>query len=145
MRDMRVSDERRRFFRHSYGVPIRLDLGNDRETGESAFCRDLSIGGLSFIWPERISRGKRLGIEIAVGKKRFEVSAKVAYSREESESSGYRTGVTFLDAPSAFRAKIAEEVLQILDFRKSASKELGYELSEEEATRRWLEGHLRGA
>jgi hypothetical protein len=139
---MRILDERRRFFRHPYSVPIRLELSPGAEVRHPV-TKDLSIGGISFVWREKIARGKRVGIEIAVRRRTFEVNGRVAYSHEE-EGGGWRTGVTFLDAPSAFRAKIAEEVLQILDFRTTLSKESGTEVSEEEAAARWLERHARG-
>ena len=44
----------------------------------------------------------------------------------------------FQDAASAFQAKLAEEVLEILAYQKKISSRLGYRISEEEAAKRWI-------
>ena len=68
----------------------------------------------------------------------FDVQAKVVYSKEDRRSARFSTGVSFVDFPSAFKARLAEEVLQILEYRKSISRELGHEVSEEEAAKKWV-------
>ena len=129
--------ERRKFFRHPIRVPIRLRLHS--RTGETVSqSSDLSLGGLSFVWPRKLSRGALLDITIPVKEKLFELCGKVVYSREDRKTARYSTGVSFVDFPSAFRARLAEEVLEILEFRKSISRERGQEVSEEEAASQWV-------
>ncbi len=60
------------------------------------------------------------------------------YSKEDRKTGAYRTGVSFHDPCSALRAKLAEEALKILEYRKTLSKELGREVSEEEAAEKWI-------
>ena len=100
--------------------------------------KDVSLGGLSFVWPSRLSKGCLLTLSIPVKEKVFDVRARVAYSRGYKKSNQYNTGVAFLNSPDAFKAKLAEEVLQIIEYQKSISRELGYELSEEEAAKKWI-------
>ena len=132
--------ERRKFFRHPIQVPIRL---KPLEKSLSTVSRsvDLSLGGLNFIWPKKLSKGLLLDITIPVKEKLFEIRAKVAYSREDRKTARYSTGVTFVDFPSAFKARLAEEVLEILQFRKLISRDKGHEVSEEEAASQWVREH----
>ena len=79
-----------------------------------------------------------IALRIPVKEKLFDIKAKVVFCKEERGSAHYRTGVSFVDSPSAFKAKLAEEVLQILEYRKSISRQLGYEISEEMAAKKWI-------
>ena len=132
--------ERRKFFRHPIQVPIRLRLAQKSEGLPSTSC-DLSLGGLSFVWPRKLTRGTLLELTIPVKEKLFELRAKVVYSREDRKTARFSTGVSFVDFPSAFKARLAEEVLQILEFRKAISREAGHEVSEEEAASQWVRDH----
>ncbi len=130
--------EKRKFFRHPIHVPIRLRFIDEDKTAVSE-STDLSLGGLCFLWKKRLTKGKLLMLTIPVKEKIFDdIKAKVAYSREDRKTAHYRTGVAFMDAPSAFKAKLAEEALQILQYQKELGRELGHEVSEEEAADRWI-------
>ena len=131
-----LGKERRGFFRHPIRVPIRLRLAKKEAVPSQS--EDLSLGGLSFVWPRKLARGARLDITIPVKEKLFELHAKVAYAREDRKTARYAIGVSFTDFPSAFKARLAEEVLQILEFRKTRSLEVGHEVSEEEAASQWV-------
>ena len=132
--------EKRSFYRHPVNVPIqlRIEKAPDAYVSES---KDISLGGLSFVWPSRISKGSLLTISIPVKEKVFDVRARVAYSKSYKKSNQYRTGAAFIGSPDAFKAKLAEEVLQIIEYQKSISRELGYELSEEEAAKKWISSY----
>lgn len=132
--------ERRNFFRHPIQVPLRLKPTKNAASS-NATSQDLSLGGLNFIWPRKLSRGSLLDITIPVKEKLFELRAKVAYSREDRKTARYFIGVTFVDFPSAFKARLAEEVLEIMEFRKTISRELGHDVSEEEAASQWVRDH----
>lgn len=132
-----LTKEKRRFFRHPIHVPIRLRLA-ETEAYHPSHSADISLGGLNFTWSKKLDRGTLLDITIPVKEKLFDIRARVVYSKEDRRSAHYRTGVSFVDYPSAFKAKLAEEVLQILEYRKSMSRELGHDISEEEAAKKWV-------
>ena len=138
-----LGKERRQFFRHPIQVPIRLRVAQ-RNGSVVSSSRDISLGGLNFIWPKKLMRGTLLDITIPVKEKFFELRAKVVYCREDRRTARFSTGVSFVDFPSAFKARLAEEVLQILEFRKTLSRDTGHEVSEEEAATRWVRENAAG-
>ena len=129
--------EKRRFYRHPIGVPISLSATKEKRGGRSKSL-DVSLGGLSFLWPRKLPKGALVGVNIAVKDKLFEIPSTVAYTQENRKSGKYRTGVCFTDYPSAFMARLAEEMLEILQYRKDLSQELGREIPEEEAASEWI-------
>ena len=137
-----ASKEKRKFFRHPIHVPIQLSIevaSNKQKDWHSSEAVDLSLGGLSFFWKNKLPKGISLILSIPVNEKIFQnIHAKVTYSVEDKKSTRFRTGVRFMDIPSAFKAKLAEEALQILQYQKELSRELGETISEEEAATRWI-------
>ncbi len=129
--------EKRRFFRHPINVPLDLRVAGMPES-KKLQSNDISLGGLNFSWPQKLSRGSVLDITLQVKEKHFDIRAKVVYSKEDRKTARFLTGVSFVDFPSAFKAKLAEEVLQILEYRKLVSRQLGHEISEEEAAKKWI-------
>jgi len=129
--------ERRQFFRHPISVPIRLRVATHERLLTSS-SSDISLGGLNFSWSKKLPKGTLIDITIPVKERFFDVKAKVVYSKEDKKTARFRTGVSFTDFPSAFKARLAEEVLQILEYRKMISRELGHEVSEEEAASKWV-------
>lgn len=130
--------ERRKFFRHRISVPLHLS----HEDSSSPFVSDsadLSLGGLCFLWKNKLPKGKILNVTIPVKERFFVVQGKVCYCREDRKSGRYRTGISFMDGSSAFKAKLAEEALEIIEYRKKLSKEQGREVPEEEAARQWIQ------
>ena len=129
--------EKRRFYRHPISVPLVLRTSKKEKEGQSQSL-DVSLGGLSFLWPERLSKGSLIDIKIAVKKKRFEIKSKVAYAKEDQKTGKFRTGVCFADDSSAFVARLAEQMLEIIKYRKNLSQKSGHEISEEEAANQWI-------
>ena len=129
--------ERRQFFRHPIHAPLKL-RGAPQDCVFTATSADISLGGLNFSWPKKLLKGTQLDITIPVKEKFFDIKAKVVYSKEDKKTAHFLIGVYFTDFPSAFKARLAEEVLQILEFRKSLSRELGHEITEEEAAKKWV-------
>ena len=138
MNDAQKHKEKRRFLRHPIHAPIQLDVERQKNL-KAVESSDLSLGGLSFLWAKRLSKGEVLRIGIPVKQKLFEVVGRVVYAKEDRKTGRYRTGVSFVDPSSTFKAKLAEEALEILEFRKKISKELGHSVSEEEAAKQWIE------
>ncbi len=134
---MKTLVEKRRFRRHPLHVPLAVRA--DRDSGPSpSQSADLSEGGLSFLWPVVLPKDITLQITIPVKEKQYAVKGLVVYSVKDEESGFFRTGIRFTDASSTFTAKLAEETIEILDYRKKISVELGREITEEEAARRWV-------
>lgn len=129
--------EKRSFIRHPIHAPMRLHIPTEKEPVSSE-ALDLSLGGLSFLWRSKLLRGETIGLSILIKEKVFSINACVVFSEEDRKTGKYKTGVCFMDRPSAFKAKIAEEALEIIEYRKSLSKELGRNVSEEEAAKKWV-------
>lgn len=134
--------EKRQFFRHPVSVPIQLKMEDRPDTFVSE-SKDISMGGLSFIWPNKLPKKSLITLMIPVKEKVFEVTGRVAYCKNYKKSTEFRTGVNFADAPNAFKAKLAEELLQIIEYQRSASRELGRVVSEEEAAKRWVDKYAK--
>ena len=129
--------QRRKFYRHPIGVPIKLQLAG-KGRALSSKTKDISLGGLCFHWSDRLPKGAFITLTIPVGEKFFDINAKIAYTKEIKGNSDYRIGVRFTDFPSAFKARLAEEILKIHEFRNKLSRTIGSELTEEEAAARWI-------
>ena len=137
-------NEKRKYLRHPFGLPIRLAVPKDGEDSITA-SQDISQGGLCFLWKAPLSRGRAIHITIPVKEKRFELDARVTWSHRDSKMPGfYRTGVQFTDPSSAFKAKLAEETLEILAYQKRVSRDLGHEVSVEEAAQEWIGKYAAG-
>ena len=133
-----MANERREFFRHPIKVPIQLTR-IEGDTAENAQAEDLSQGGLAFFWPESIPEGTRLQLSIPVEKQLFKMQAHVTHSQKDADTGLFKTGVCFEDSVSSFRAKLAEEILQIRQYREKMSLLRGYPFSEEEAAKIWID------
>ena len=77
-------------------------------------------------------------VDIPIREKFFHIRARVVYSREDTQTSLYKTGVTFEDTDSLFKAKLAEEILAIEKFREKLVRLEGREVTEEEAASQWI-------
>ncbi len=132
-----TATDQRRFYRHPMHFPIHY-----KEAKSSGDTRtlDISEGGICFLAPKALILGRVLHIKIPVGDHVFRVKGHVAYSRPHPPPrlKRFRTGVAFANATQKFRAKLAEEMLQMKIFQQQISKALGYEVAEEEAAKRWI-------
>jgi c-di-GMP-binding flagellar brake protein YcgR len=133
-----MDNEKRKFFRHPLKVPIQLMQIEDGPPLSSRAV-DLSRGGLAFLWTEPFPEGTRLLLAIPFEKQLFKMNAHVAHSQKDTETGLFKTGVCFEDPASSFHAKLAEEIIQIRQYREKMSLLRGRELSEEEAARMWID------
>lgn len=134
----RMENEKRKFFRHPIKVPIQLTRVESKTSLKSQ-AEDLSQGGLSFLWPEPILEGTHLELSIPIEKQLFKMSAHVTHSQKDASTGLFKIGVCFQDSISAFRAKLAEEIIQIRQYREKMSLLRGRQLSEEEAAEIWID------
>jgi c-di-GMP-binding flagellar brake protein YcgR len=133
-----MENEKRKFFRHPIKVPIQLTRVEDK-TAVSSHAEDLSQGGLSFLWPESIPAGTHLKLSIPFEKLLFRMNAHVTHCEHDADTGLFKTGVCFEDSASAFRAKLAEEIIQIRQYCEKMSLLRGHQLSEGEAAQMWIE------
>lgn len=133
-----MENEKRKFFRHPIKVPIQLTRVENNAAVNSR-AEDLSQGGLAFLWPESIPEGTFLQLSIPVEKQLFKMKAHVTHSEKDTETGLFKTGVCFEDSVSSFRAKLAEEILQIRQYREKMSLLRGHPFSEEEAAKVWID------
>jgi len=129
--------EHRRFYRHPIRCPIQVREAavDQAERLESV---NISEGGLCFFCEHSLKPQTSVEVDIPIREKFFHIRARVVYSREDSQKSLFMTGVTFEDTDSLFKAKLAEEILAIEQFRESMARLEGREISEEEAARHWI-------
>jgi hypothetical protein len=133
-----MENEKRKFFRHPIKVPIQLTRV-EHSGAENARAEDLSQGGLAFFWPEPIPEGTHLQLSIPVEKQLFRMKAHVTHSEKDTSTGLFKTGVCFEDSISSFRAKLAEEIIQIRQYREKMSLLRGHPFSEEEAAKVWID------
>ena len=134
--------EKRRFFRHPVSVPIQYRTVTEKSSDKSSSV-DVSEGGMCFVAERFLPVGTRLSLRIPVGDQVFKVNGQVAYCSSSRDAGQFRTGVAFLDAENAFRAKLAEEILQINEHQRRISRELGRVVTEEDAARDWIQKHAK--
>ena len=134
--------EKRKFYRHPVSVPIQYQTVSEKAPDKSSSV-DVSEGGVCFMAGHYLPVGTKLSLRIPVGNQVFKVSGQVAYCASESGEPRFRTGVAFLDPASAFRAKLAEEMLQISEYQKKISLESGRDIGEEEAAREWIRKYAK--
>ena len=129
--------DQRRFYRHPIKCPIQV-----REAAEHPAERlesvNISEGGLCFFSEHSLVPKTSVEVDIPIREKSFHIRARVVYSHEDAQTSLYKTGVTFEDTDSLFKAKLAEEILAIEKFREALVRLEGREVSEEEAARQWI-------
>lgn len=133
-----MENEKRKFFRHPIKVPIQLTR-LENEVTVNARAEDLSQGGLAFFWPESIPEGAHLQLSIPIEKQLFKMRAIVTHSKKDVRTGLFKTGVNFEDPVSSFRAKLAEEIIQIRQYREKVSLLRGHPFSEEEAAQVWID------
>lgn len=137
--------EKRKFYRHPISVPIRYLAVQQAQISRplQSTTVDLSEGGICFLANDFLAKGAHLNLSIPVGDQVFTIRGQVAYSNLVPQIDRYRTGVAFTDPDSTFKAKLAEQMLQIKQYREKISQETAAEISEEEATRQWIEKYAR--
>ena len=128
---------RRNFLRHPLNVPL-LVFHTQMKQEYEPHTVNVSQGGLCFLSTEKLDKGLPVDITIPVKDKRFKIKAEVVYSRKDGKTGFFITGVSFKDYSSAFQAKLAEEMLDILNYQKKLSRESGHEVPEEEAAQKWI-------
>ena len=144
-----VWQERRSNVRHAVELPIRYRILTEAKplikTSPSAVpsnkTRNISDTGLLFLSSERFRVGVLLELTLPVKDKLFTIEGRVVHASQDSDSGLFRTGIHFPKLDSVFKVKMAEQVHQIEQYRKTLSQEEGRVVLEEEAAHRWIDEH----
>ncbi|HSW08958.1 PilZ domain-containing protein [Aquabacterium sp.] len=126
----------RQFIRHPVDVPVEIGIG-EAQAALAFHTHDISQGGLAVHSDLAVDPGVQVEIRIRYVQPAFEARARVAWCRP-GDTEGYELGVTFLDADDAFRARMVEQICHIEDYRKSALRQEGREVSLEDAAAEWI-------
>ena len=79
-----------------------------------------------------------LELTLPVKEATFTMQGRVVHASRDSETGLFRTGISFPQPDSVFKIKMAEQVYQIDQYRKTLSGKEGRAVSEEEAAHRWI-------
>lgn len=99
--------DRRRFPRFLYRAsqhvaPLDGDEPPPEETYREVQCCDISVAGISFLWPEEPDF-PRVAIRLRTGHRTMTLAARVVYHYPSIEPEGaYRVGCCFLDELESF-------------------------------------------
>lgn len=137
---VRQVEPRRRFIRHTTGVPIEVRAveggAGRREQGVN-----VSVGGLSFTSDTPIPLGSTIQIRITEVDPPFEAQARVVWLSPEEDH--YCVGVEFLEQGDAFRARMVEQVCAIEAYRHEQDR-AGRTLTSPEAAAEWITRYAGG-
>ncbi len=128
-----MQPNRPRFLHHPYGSPIRYRHYSAKNKGK---FREKQRLGLCFACKERLTPATLIKITIRTPNQSYHFLAVVSWCYRSTD--GYEAGVNFLREDDAFRARMAEQVCHIEDYRVRVKKEEGRELTSEAAAKEWI-------
>jgi c-di-GMP-binding flagellar brake protein YcgR len=128
--------ERRKFFRHPLNVPVKIRRLGRRAVGLRT--NNLSMGGLHLVTKQAWEQGERVELSFPLKDVRCKLRGRVAHCRQAPRKRSFEVGLEFTDADSAFRAKLAQEVLEIERYRHELERLLRRQVSEQEASKKWV-------
>ena len=137
-----MNKERRQHLRHPIRVPIKVRLGK-KDITLKAQTGDLSQAGMQFLTAEQIPKGTPIDVTIPIGDRVFRLYGWVVWTAPDPKSGLFKAGVSFDQPVMAFRAKLAEEVGRIQQFRNETERKTGRPVSEEEAAGIWIEKYAQ--
>ncbi len=112
---LKVLAERRRLPRLNFTEPVQYrSLFKPHETYSGSLARDLSAGGVRIIHYAGLAKESRviLLIDLPGTRRSIRLIARVAWNRERPLTSGYETGLQFIEITPEDRDSIAGSVEQ---------------------------------
>jgi hypothetical protein len=125
----------RGFIRHPTDIPIEIRLADQTRKHES--MRNVSRGGLCFLYPEAASVGSTIIVRIALTSPPFEAACRVTWC--QADGNAWQVGVEFLDQDMLFRLRMVEQICHIEHYRRTVQENQGRALSSHEAAIEWIE------
>ncbi len=144
-----MSKEKRTVKRYGFKLPIRYRAMTLAEDGKkmpaSPFRRgatqDVSHEGLLFLAVEKFPAGTAIELQVPTRGKFFYLDGRVTHVALDTQSGLFRTGIQFLNSQNIFKMKMAEQLMQIADYKKELSESENRSVTEQEAAERWIEKH----
>jgi hypothetical protein len=127
--------EERRFIRHPSDIPIEFASARLEEKA-SGEIQNVSLGGLAFEANYCPEDGELLEVRIPGVTPAFEAQGRVAWCR--SLDGKYEVGLQFVDASTAFRARMVEQVCHIENYKREVEQHEGRKLSGDTAAKEWI-------
>lgn len=127
---------RRRFLRHPADVPVEIAHSRSRHIRTQSSL-NIGYGGLLLDSQTPLPINQTVRLAIRLTQPPFEECARVAWCKPARK--GYEIGVEFMDADSAFRARMVEQICYIESYRLHIKKTQGRELSSKQAAMEWIE------
>jgi hypothetical protein len=125
----------REYIRHPSSIPLEV-----RTSGESDYSEDclsnVSVGGLSFRFPNRLRPGDRVTIRIPLLGEFAQLSGQVVWCNRLRDA--YEVGVAFLDVEQAFRTRMVEQICHIEQYKNQVLEQEGRRLTSEQAAAEWI-------
>ena len=143
--------EKRTAVRHAVELPVKYRvIGGEKRSGgslslavSSERTKDVSESGLLFLSSQPFKIGTFLELKIPIGDRIFTLEGRVVHNNRDFDSHFFRTGLQFSNPNSVFKVKMAEQIYQIDEYRKTLSTREGRSVSSEEAAQRWIEEHSK--
>lgn len=134
--------ERRQFYRHPIEVPIRITESSRRHPTQHT-SRNVSAGGICFLSDHPIPKGVSIHVAIPIHDQLFKLRGEVAYAAPDNKTGLFQTGVQFRDSLNLYRAKLAEEILDLEKYCKSLTDKRGSTIPRQEAEKKWVRKNAR--
>lgn len=103
-------EEKRRYYRVHLHIPIHYHFRRVNEDFGIVRTKDISIGGLSFLYDEFVAPNTNITLDIFILAQSMRVSAVVAWSGSLPHSYRCRLGVKFTKIDSRQRCVIADYI-----------------------------------
>jgi len=130
--------DKRRYYRHPVWAPLRYEIVEEGKHSGTHHSRDMSLAGLRFTANNHMHIGTILRLVVTLMKADLDILGQVVWQRKERDN-GWETGICFMNASAAFRARMLEQVVAIERFRCEKSDEGDREMTFDEAARLWVE------
>lgn len=133
--------------RKSVRYPLRVLLAVRPHDGSPPFVSragDLSEGGISFHAVKALALGSTLELDLSLRDARFTLKGTVVSCMELREEDGFRVGLSFVDPAVAFKLKLGEQAMRIIELQQELSEERGRPVLRAEAAQVWVERYAEG-
>ena len=143
--------EKRSSVRHAIELPVKYRVLSEREQTaklplsetQVSKAKNISDTGLLFLSSEQFKVGMLLELTFPVKDKVFMMEGRVVHASRDAETRLFRTGIYFPNENHIFKLKLADQLYQIDQYRKTLSSQEGRIVSEEEAAQRWIDERSR--
>lgn len=137
------SNERRRFVRHLINFPLKYKIVGAPGAESRSKTLNISRGGLLFTAKEPAKELSKVVMKIPFRNRVYTVKGRVARCKSDLNKKLYEIGVSFYSLSDAFKTRLIEQLYLIGEYRHLRSRQLGREVSAEEAAVEWIRKYSR--